>query len=170
MRKLMLGRTRRDEQGAAAVEFALLVPILFALLFGMVDYGFLFTDTVSTRNGVRESARQGAVSNFGSCGAGTSFDKLRCQTKQEIGALTGSASVKVYVPGGTWRKGEPLVVCSIVPDPGVIKFVPMPADIRSRVEMSIENESLPPTGALSSEDALASVSYTHLTLPTNREV
>lgn len=146
-------RRRRDERGAAAVEFALVVPVLAALFFGIVDYGLLFTDTVSTRNGVREAARQGVVSNFSSCGSGSSLDNLRCQTKLEIGALSGTPKVKVYVPGGTWAKGEPLIVCAIVPNPGVIKFVPMPADIRSRVEMSIEREAVPPTGGFSSSDS-----------------
>lgn len=153
----MLGRRRRRndrERGAAAVEFALVVPILVALLLGIVDYGLLFTDTVSTRNGVREGARQGVVSNFTStgCTSGTSFDQLRCKTKAEIGALSGTAAVKVSAPQG-WIKGKPLIVCTIVPNPGVIKFVPMPADIRSKAELSIETASLPPTGALTSADA-----------------
>ncbi len=153
----MLGRGRRRngrERGAAAVEFALVVPILVALLLGIVDYGLLFTDTVSTRNGVREGARQGVVSNFSStgCTTGSSLDQLRCKTKLQIGALSGTASVKISAPNG-WLKGKPLIVCTIVPNPGVIKFVPMPDDIRSKAELSIETESLPPTGALSSADA-----------------
>ena len=150
----MLGhrRRRRTQSGAAAVEFALVVPILAALMFGIVDYGLLFTDTVSTRNGVREAARQGVVSNFSSCGSGSSLDKLRCQTKIEIGALSGTPLVKVHAPNG-WVKGKPLVVCAVIPNPGIIKFVPMPDDVRSRVEMSIETEDIPPSSLSSSQDA-----------------
>lgn len=151
----MLGRRRRrrrGERGAAAVEFALVVPILVALLLGIVDYGLLFTDTVSTRNGVREAARHGVVSDFGTCTGTSSFDKLRCQTKAEIGALTGTPLVKVYAPEG-WVKGKPLIVCAVIPNPGVIKFVPMPADVQSRVEMSIETQTVAPTGLLSSADS-----------------
>lgn len=154
----MLGHRRRnrDDRGAAAVEFALVVPILAALLFGVVDYGLLFTDTVSTRNGVREAARQGVVSKFSTATAcaGTTFASLQCQTKLEIGALSGTALVKVYAPNG-WVKGKPLVVCAVVPNPGVIKFVPMPADVRSRVEMSIETEETPPTSLTAAQDAYA---------------
>lgn len=159
----MLGHRRRnrDDRGAAAVEFALVAPILIALFFGIVDYGLLFTDTVSVRQGVREAARQGVVSKFGtttSCNTGDSLVRLQCQTKREIGALIGTPLVKVYAPNG-WVKGEPLVVCAYIPNPGVIKFVPMPNDVRSVVTTSIETQELPPTGALSVEDTLPSGSW-----------
>jgi Flp pilus assembly protein TadG len=145
---------RRNQRGAAAVEFALVLPLFVTLVFGIIDYGFYFNDSVSTRNGVREAARQGVVSNFSNCGgSGTSLDKLRCQTKQNVGTLTGVATAKVYVPGGTWTKGAPLVVCAKVTGSGVVGFVPTPSSTRSRVEMSIENEGTAPTGALSSADS-----------------
>ena len=141
--------SRRAERGAAAVEFALVVPLLLVLLFGMIDYGVVFADSVSTRNGVREGARQGVVSNFG---GGNSLSHLRTQTKSHIGAISGTTAVKIYAPQG-WQKGKPLVVCAIVQNPGVIKFVPLPGRVRSRVQMSIEKESSPPTGGLSVADA-----------------
>lgn len=143
-------RRRSAERGAAAVEFGLVVPLLLALLLGIVDYGLIFNDAISTRNGVREAARQGVVSNFG---AGDTLADLQAQTKSEIGSLTGSTAVKVHVPGGDWERGEPLVICAIVSDPGLVNFVPTPDDVRSKVEMSIETQDLPPDGALSVQDA-----------------
>ena len=149
-------RRRRGERGASAVEFALVVPILVALLLGILDYGIIFTDSVSTRNGVREAARKCVVSNFGtgSC-AGATMASLACQTKKEIDSLSGTlpkVKVKVYAPGG-WIKGKPLIVCSVILDPGVINFVPTPADVKSRVELSIETGTVPPTGGLSYADS-----------------
>lgn len=146
---------RKKEDGAAAVEFALLVTIFVTLLFGIVDYGLFFSDSISTRQGVREAARQGVVSSWStdaSC-TGDSLDRVRCQTKSNIGALYGDATAKVYVPGGTWTKGARLVVCAKVVGSGAVGLVPMPDDTRSKVEMSIETESVPPTGGFSSADA-----------------
>lgn len=150
----MLGfRRRHGERGAAAVEFALVVPVLVALLLGILDYGIIFTDSISVRNGVREAARKGVVSNFSTCAGSSSFDKLRCQTKKDIDSLSGTTPlVKVYAPAG-WVKGKPLVVCSIILDPGVINLVPTPDDIKSRVELSIETVTPAPTGALTSQDS-----------------
>ena len=58
-----------DQRGAAAVEFALVVPLLFLILFGTIQYGLYFFDAQGTRNGVREAARLGVVKTFSACGA-----------------------------------------------------------------------------------------------------
>ena len=51
-------RSRR-EIGAAAVEFALILPILLLLLGGIVDYGRFFFTQVQLTNAAREGARAG---------------------------------------------------------------------------------------------------------------
>jgi Flp pilus assembly protein TadG len=55
-----LGDYRR-EQGAAALEFALVVPLLLAFLFGAIQFGFVFAQKASLANGARQAARLGAV-------------------------------------------------------------------------------------------------------------
>ncbi|SFR69124.1 Flp pilus assembly protein TadG [Agromyces sp. CF514] len=54
-------RGRAGERGAAAVEFALVVIPLMALLFGIIDFGWIFNQQVSLSNAARESARYYAV-------------------------------------------------------------------------------------------------------------
>lgn len=56
---ILRGR-RRHDRGAAAVEFALVLPILCMLLFGIVSFGFAISDKVALVNAVREGARFGA--------------------------------------------------------------------------------------------------------------
>lgn len=51
----------RDEQGALIVEFALIVPILFFLVFGIVDFGRAYFTLNNLAAAVREGARYGAV-------------------------------------------------------------------------------------------------------------
>ncbi|GIM67677.1 hypothetical protein Pve01_89490 [Planomonospora venezuelensis] len=144
----------RTDRGAAAVEFALIVPILFVLLFGIIDYGAVFSDSVSMRQGVREAARAGVVSSFNSsCGSATTMATVQCRAKDEIGTMSGTPAVKVYAPNG-WVKGEELIVCARLDDPGLIELVvPLPDTLTSRVTMSIETEDAPPTGAMSAADS-----------------
>ena len=51
----------RKEDGAAAVEFALIVGVLSLLIFGMMEYGLAFTQMQSLKAGAREGARTAAV-------------------------------------------------------------------------------------------------------------
>jgi Flp pilus assembly protein TadG len=46
-----------DERGANAVEFAFLVPILILLIFGIISFGWLFSQQLALNNAVREGAR-----------------------------------------------------------------------------------------------------------------
>jgi Flp pilus assembly protein TadG len=52
---------RRTDQGAAAVEFALVFPLLIMLLIGLVTTGLVYFDHSSASNAVREAARYGAA-------------------------------------------------------------------------------------------------------------
>ncbi|MEA2614192.1 MAG: hypothetical protein QOI52_2151, partial [Chloroflexota bacterium] len=51
----------RREDGAAAVEFAIIVSLLVMLVFGMMQYGLAFFQTQNLRSAVREGARVAAV-------------------------------------------------------------------------------------------------------------
>jgi Flp pilus assembly protein TadG len=53
--------SRRDRKGAAAVEFALVVPLLLLLLWGIVDIGRAFYTLNNLASAVREGARTAAV-------------------------------------------------------------------------------------------------------------
>lgn len=55
--------SRRDQRGAAAVEFALVAPILFSLVFGIIGFGFVFAQELSLGNGARQGARYGVVAS-----------------------------------------------------------------------------------------------------------
>ena len=50
-----------NNRGQALVEFALVLPLLFLLVFGIIEYGrYLFLKNTAT-NGARQGARQAAV-------------------------------------------------------------------------------------------------------------
>ena len=106
---------RRTARGAAAVEFALVVPILLALFCGIVDYGMWLNNSISTRQGVREGARQGVIANsMTGCTTGTKMEQLACKTDKLVGPVSGTAYTRIVVPAAGWKQGELLLVCTIV--------------------------------------------------------
>ena len=56
-----LKRARSEERGASLVEFALALPLLLALLFGLIEMSWAFAQTNDVRHGAREGARVAAV-------------------------------------------------------------------------------------------------------------
>jgi Flp pilus assembly protein TadG len=58
----MLRRFTRNEQGQAMIEFALVAPILFLVLFAIFQFGIVFMNSVALTDAVRTGARQAAVS------------------------------------------------------------------------------------------------------------
>ncbi|MBI4302367.1 MAG: pilus assembly protein [Chloroflexi bacterium] len=53
----------KGNRGAVAVEFAILVPILLLIVFGIFVFGQAFSYWVDITNAAREGARAGAVYN-----------------------------------------------------------------------------------------------------------
>jgi Flp pilus assembly protein TadG len=54
-------RARKGERGAVAVEFAILLPVLLLILFGIVEFGFVFNRYTSVTHAAREGVRQLSV-------------------------------------------------------------------------------------------------------------
>src|SRR5438093_9979902 len=56
-----------DERGVALVEFALVLPLVLLLLFGMIDFGKAINYWNDETHLVNEAARQAVVNNCPSC-------------------------------------------------------------------------------------------------------
>jgi Flp pilus assembly pilin Flp len=72
-----VSRLRRDESGANAVEFALLLPVLIILLFGVISVGLLYNQQLSLTQAAREGARFAATlpdAPVGECGVDAGAD------------------------------------------------------------------------------------------------
>ena len=50
-----------SSRGQTLIEFALLAPILFILLFGIIDFGMYLNQRISVQHAVREGGRYAAV-------------------------------------------------------------------------------------------------------------
>ncbi len=81
----------RKEEGAAAVEFALIVGLLAMLVFGLIEYGLAFWQVQNLRAAAREGARVAAV-------RGTDPDIRSAMEAAAVGSLSGSWT---YTPSTT---------------------------------------------------------------------
>ena len=54
----------KSENGASAVEFALVMPLLFVLIFGIIEFGIFLYDKAVITNASREGARAGVVARY----------------------------------------------------------------------------------------------------------
>jgi hypothetical protein len=54
-------RRRRSERGAAAVEMALVLPVLLFLVFGIIDFGRMLNAQITLTEAAREGARAEAL-------------------------------------------------------------------------------------------------------------
>lgn len=52
-----------SERGAAAVEFAILLPVLVMLVMGIIEFGRAYNAQISLTHAARESVRVMAISN-----------------------------------------------------------------------------------------------------------
>jgi len=64
-------RSPRGERGAAAVEFALVVPLLLLLVLGIAEYGRAYSITATLSNAARAGARTMALENSTSAARAT---------------------------------------------------------------------------------------------------
>jgi Flp pilus assembly protein TadG len=94
-------RTRDDDSGASAVEFALVVPILLLLVFGIVNFGILFSQQITLNNGVREGARRAVVADPA---APRSCDQIISSVRNQLSGLSLSPSqVQIKVSQDGWN-------------------------------------------------------------------
>lgn len=68
-----VGSLTRDERGASAVEFAMVLPFLIMLLLGIIQYGSLFVLQREMHDTARETARGMIIGAFASEGDAERF-------------------------------------------------------------------------------------------------
>jgi Flp pilus assembly protein TadG len=75
----------KDQKGAAIVEFALILPLLLILLFGIIEISLLLYNKAMITNASREGARTGIVFDFDDNGTpGDTTDDTYHPTVPEI--------------------------------------------------------------------------------------
>lgn len=99
MMRAMLRRLRRRDRGQTLAEFAMVLPILAILIFGLVDTARLYQSWVTMQHAAREGARYGVTGRI-DCND-PSPDRLNCiehTVRSQTDGLTNAATdVDVFV-------------------------------------------------------------------------
>lgn len=113
---------RKNRKGAAVVEFALIAPILFLLVFGMIEFGRMIMVQQVLTNAAREGARLAVLdSPTPTAGPVTAAVRNYLQT-----AGIASATVTINPPEPTTAGyGAPITVTVSVPF-GNVTWLPVP--------------------------------------------
>jgi len=104
-------RIKRSEEGQALVEFALVAPLLFLILFGIVQFGIAFMNSIALTDAVRAGARKAAVSR-------TAADPTQATKTAVLGAandLDASKLSQGITVTSTWQSGSNVTVQATYP-------------------------------------------------------
>ena len=117
---------RRSEGGAAAVEFAIILPIFAAMLMGMIQYGFYFWTAETTGSAARETARRIVV---GSCWS--EYETFA----QAHGPRIASAAVS---PDPSGLEVGDIVTVTVVANGDILNFFPLPDTVTRNYQARME--------------------------------
>jgi Flp pilus assembly protein TadG len=86
----------KNEKGASAVEFALVLPIFVMIVFGIFQFGIAFNNWIAITHAAREGARLAAVGHY---------------DEQIVRGMAPSASIQsITVSGQGGSVGSPVTV------------------------------------------------------------
>jgi Flp pilus assembly protein TadG len=99
----------RNERGQTMTEFALVLPILALLLFGIIQFGITFNNYVTLTDATRAGARKAAVGRQVADPVGTAVAAVRSSAKD---LRQGDLSVSVT---SSWQPGQDVTVAATYP-------------------------------------------------------
>ena len=121
---------RRDQRGAALVEFIVVLPLLLVLVFGVIDFSGAFNDYQAVRQGAGAGVREAVVNqapvvgspncnasnvsdihmSAGAPAPGSAAADLICYTKSAVGLNMDDTRVAL-VFNAPFKPGQPMMVC-----------------------------------------------------------
>jgi Flp pilus assembly protein TadG len=108
------GASLRDESGAALVEFALVLPILLVVLFGMLEFGKAFNYWIDETHLANSGARWAVVNKNPGSGSLQQYIRQQANTPELRDGGTSSVpsglQVCINFPSGTSNVGDPVRV------------------------------------------------------------
>ena len=125
----------RSSRGQTMVEFALVVPILCLVLFGVIQFGVLYKDYVTLTDATRAGARKAAVSRHEADPVGTTKTKV-----QSSASGLDPAQLNITVSAApAWEHGADVTVEATYPyDIKLLGFVVTSGSLKSKTTERVE--------------------------------
>ncbi|MCW2956164.1 MAG: pilus assembly protein [Thermoleophilia bacterium] len=128
-------RSSSSETGQSMVEFAMILPVLFLVLFGIFQFGLVFGKQLDLKSATRDGARRAAVSM-------DRPDPVRL-TRQAIFdtlSLTKDDEITIDVsPPPPWNHGDRITVRTSTPHEfSVMGVVAWSGNLRAESEIRVE--------------------------------
>jgi Flp pilus assembly protein TadG len=128
---------RLGDRGAAAVEFALVLPFLLAVVFGILEYGWIFYQQFNLAGAVRDGLRQGVTVSQTASPDPQAFAKQKAQADlQAVGIAPASVTLTAAYTGSSPTKTMTLTADMTYHK--LIGFVPTPAHLKYSMTMMLE--------------------------------
>jgi Flp pilus assembly protein TadG len=102
----------RDERGQALTEFALVLPIIALLLFGVIQFGIAFNNYLTLTDAVRAGARKGAVARHLTTNREAAIEQTVVDAATDLKGTGLDVTVSVD-PG--WEQGADVTVTATYP-------------------------------------------------------
>ncbi|HEX4677766.1 MAG TPA: TadE family protein [Gaiellaceae bacterium] len=125
----------RSEDGQAAAEMALVLPILAAILLAIAQFGILFNNYITLTDATRAGARKAAVSRF----SGDSGAAAIAAVRSAAANLT-PAKLTVSVTSPNWNvPGNDVIVTATYPyDINILGWVIQSGSLTSTTKERLE--------------------------------
>lgn len=132
-------QSRSRSRGAALVEFGIVAPLLFLLVFGIIEFGWAFLQYLDVKHGAREAGRLAAV-NYGTSTGTAQSDEIIDEICTRIDNPDG-VSFTLSMPGGstTGDTVEVLATRTYSSLTGFFNFASVTLD--STVEVRLEQDA-----------------------------
>lgn len=124
--------SRDSRRGQALIETALTLPVVLAMIWGIMGLGRLYTAQLAISNATREGARLGAV--------GKSPSRIDQGVREYLSGAGLSRAVSVAIKGAGGHPGDQVQVAvtvqmlNPVPVPGLPANLPLSASCTMRIE------------------------------------
>lgn len=132
-------RRARSRRGLSAIEAAMVMPLFILLLFGLIEYGWIYLKSQEIANTARHGARLGILETATTAGVTTACDQLMTDA-----GLDGSGYTVVCAPAdvSAMAPGDTLTITVTVPYSNIeltgIPLIPVPANLVRTTSMAKE--------------------------------